>query len=273
MIEHGIRNMSMLVNGQPQAIAGANELYAGLFSKYDIGSPSADVTGLVSSFDRGGQVTVQPALGPAVMVRLSDTTPVALFGERVRSGQLDLASKVTIRYALPGGNASRVTVLAGNTLPEDSSLQLALSAGRGEVQGTLVDTGTTSGGVTILDDATGQQIALQSNGIAGSIDLASFPDGAGVFARYNPDSYLLLDLEPAPLAGGEEWVSGVVHSYIPKISDGNLTIRTPDGRLHSFTHNPETVIRRDGLNVSINDVRLGGAAQYQSAHAGHIRGG
>jgi len=88
LVEHGVRNLSMLVNGRREAMAEANAFYAGLFSKHDIGTPSADVTGLVSSIDSGsGQVTVQPDSGPSVMVKLSDTTQVALFGERVRSGQ------------------------------------------------------------------------------------------------------------------------------------------------------------------------------------------
>ena len=268
LVEHGVRNISMLVNGRLEAIAKANELYADLFSRHHVGAPSADVTGLVSSIDSGaGQVTVQPDSGPAVMVKLSGSTPVALLGERVRSGQLDLASRVTVRYTLAGGDASRVAVLAGNTLPSDSSIQLALSAGRGEVQGTLVEVGANSATITILNRATGQRISLLTAGAAvlrnGSpAALESNLGGANVFARFNPDSYRLLELElaepgfGAPL-GGEELVSGVVHSFIPKVVNGNLTIRTPDGQLRSFTHNADTVIRREGLHVPINEVRLG----------------
>ncbi len=261
LVEHGVRNISTLVDGRTEAVANAKEFYAALFSKHGVGALSADVTGLVLSLDSSaGEVTVQPASGQAVMVKLSATTPVALFGERVRSGQLDLASRVTVRYALASGNASRVTVLAGNTMPGDSSLQLALSAGRGEVQGTLVEMGADSATVTILDDATGQRISFLisgSPGAAGAVGLDSFVEGSHVFARYDPASYLLLDLEPASSLDGEELVSGVVQSFIPKIAEGNLTIRTPDGRLRSFTHRAETVIRRDGLRVSINEVRLG----------------
>ena len=123
-------------------------------------------------------------------------------GERVRSGQLDLASRVTVRYTLAGGDASRVAVLAGNTLPSDSSIQLALSAGRGEVQGTLVEVGANSATITILNRATGQRISLLTAGAAvlrnGSpAALESNLGGANVFARFNPDSYRLLELELA----------------------------------------------------------------------------
>ncbi|MCH8296528.1 MAG: hypothetical protein IH873_00540 [Chloroflexi bacterium] len=268
LAEHGVRNLSMLVNGQPyegrrEAIASADEVYAKLFSKHRIGAPSADVTGLVTSIDSGtGQVTVQPTSGPAVMVRISDTTPVALFGERVRSGQLDLASRVTVRYALSGNDASRVAVMAGNTLPGDSSIQLAVSAGRGEVQGTLIDIGAKAAIITILDRATGKQISLQTAGTTvfrnGSpTNLDSVMAGTNVFARFDPGSYRLLELDIFEPLRSEELVSGVVHSFIPKVADGNLTIRTPDGQLRRFTHNADTLIRRDGLRVSINEVRLG----------------
>ena len=53
LVEHGVRNISMLVNGRLEAIAKANELYADLFSRHHVGAPSADVTGLVSSIDSG----------------------------------------------------------------------------------------------------------------------------------------------------------------------------------------------------------------------------
>jgi len=92
--------------------------------------------------------------------------------------------------------------------------------------------------------------------------LETFSEGASVFARFDPDSHRLLELElvepgfGAPL-NSEELVSGVVQSFIPKIAIGNLTIRTPDGRLLSFTHHTETIIRRDGLQVPITQVRVG----------------
>ena len=184
LVEHGVRNLSMLSSSNSGAMADANEFYAGLFSEHNLGVPSADVTGLVSSIDSvTGEVGVQPESGPSVMVRLSEATTVALFGERVKSGQLDLASRVTVRYALNGGSASRVTVLAGDSLPTDSSMHLALSAGKGEAQGTLTNIGSRPATITILDPATGQQIALQTGGVA---QVGSFSEGASVFARFNP---------------------------------------------------------------------------------------
>ena len=278
LAEHGVRNLSMLVNGQPydgwqDAMAKADEAYTRLFSEHHIGAPSADVTGLVTSIATSMDatssamlITVQPASGQAVMVKMSDTTPVALFGERIKSGQLDLASRITVRYAISGNRANRVTVMAGNTLSNDSSAQLAARAGRGEVQGTLMDVRATASFISILDQATGQPISLHTVGQAprasvyrngAPADLDSSMEGSNVFARFDPASHRLLELESLPPLRDEELVSGVVHSFIPKFADGNLTIRTTDGRFRSFTHHAGTAIRRDGLRVSIQDVRLG----------------
>ena len=268
LAEHGVGNLTMLVDSQPydateNALKVAGEFYAKVFSENQIGAPSADVTGLVTSIDSAkGQITVQPVSGQPVMVKISANTPVALFGERVKSGQLDLASRITIRYSISGNNASRVTVMAGNTLSKVSAAQLAATAGRGEVQGVLMDVGPETQVTIMVDRATGEKISLQTagsavlrNGMTAKLDPSM--EGSEVFARFDPISYRLLELESLTPARNEELVSGVVQSFIPKVSDGNLTIRTPDGRLRSFTHNTDTAIRRDGLRVFIQDVKVG----------------
>ena len=268
LAEHGVGNLTMLVDSQPYdategALKGAGEFYAKVFSENQIGTPSADVTGLVTSIDSAnGQITVQPVSGQPVMVKISANTPVAFFGERVKSGQLDLASRITIRYSISGNNASRVTVMAGNTLSKVSAAQLAATAGWGEVQGVLTDVGPETQVTIMVDRATGEQISLQTAGSAVlrngmTVKLDPSMEGSEVFARFDPISYRLLELESLTPARNEELVSGVVQSFIPKVADGNLTIRTPDGRLRSFTHNTDTAIRRDGLWVFIQDVKVG----------------
>jgi len=274
LAEHGVRNISMLLNSQPyeewqDTVSAAEDAYAKSFSAHYIGVPSADVTGLVTSIatSLGASstklITVQPASGQAVMVKLSDSTPIALFGERIKSGQLDLASRITVRYAIEGNDANRVTIMAGNTLSRESSAQLAAIAGRGEAQGVLMNAGGLDSVVTIMVDRdSGHQVSLQSAGAAiyrnGSpVALNPTMEGSNVFARFDPASYRLLELELVTPSFGEELVSGVVHSFIPKFADGNLTIRTPDGQMRSFTHRADTPIRRDGLRVSIHYVRPG----------------
>jgi hypothetical protein len=57
---------------------------------------------------------------------------------------------------------------------------------------------------------------------------------------------------------------GVVHSFLPKKKEevgeplpGNLFVLTIDDEVLALHHTRETVIRRDGRQVSINEVRLG----------------
>jgi len=273
LAEHGVSNISMLFNNQEfegvqEAIEQADEVYTRNFSEHHIGPPAADVTGLVTAIATSigtsatRLITVQPDSGQPVKVKISGNTPVAIFGERIKSGQLDLASRITVRYGIVGNNASRVTVMAGNTLPEDASIQLAELASRGEIQGTLLEVAPTAAVVTILDSNTGQQVSLLlseatiiRNGRA--MELTSSMEGASVAARFDPGSYRLMELESVPNQRNLETVSGVVHSFIPKVARGNLTIRMADGQLRQFSHDANTQIRREGLNASIHDVRLG----------------
>ena len=117
--------------------------------------------------------------------------------------------------------------------------------------------------ISIMEDkATGGQISLRSDGAAifrngAPIELESSLEGSNVFARFDPATYQLLEMESLSLSSNEDLVSGVVHSLIPKFADGNITIQTTDGQMRTFTHHANTAIRRDGLRVSIQDVRPG----------------
>ena len=197
------------------------------------------------------------------MVKLADDTPITLSGDRIKSGQLDLASRVTIRYSVIGSIANHVTVMAGNALSLESSAQLAAIATQGEVQGLLTDVIDPELMVSILvNRQTGHRMSLRSkgalifdNGIP--VELNSSLVGSDVFARFDPTTYQMLEMESLKLSLGEEFISGVVDSYIPKFANHNLTIRTIDGQRRTLTHHPNTVIRRNGMHVSIHDIRPG----------------
>ena len=272
--EHGVNNISMLLDQQPTkslqtSMKSAEETYTRLFSQHHIGPPSADVTGLITSIATSigtsstKLITVQPKLGQPVMVKLSENTPITVFGGSIKSGQLDLASRITARYSINENYASKITVMSGNTLSFESSAQLAAISGQGEVQGILMDVIDSELLVSIMvDQETGRQISLRSeealvfrNGTL--IELDASLEGSNVFAWFDPTTYRLLEMESLDLATDEKLVAGVVHSFIPKYANGNVTIRTIDGKIRTFTHHADTVIRRDGLRVSIHHVRPG----------------
>ena len=263
LAEHSAGHLSILSALDAGSLAAAKQLYSQVLTKHRAGKPSADITGMVTSMNSATrQITVQLEQGGPVTVRIAETTPVALFGERVRSGQLDLASRVSVRYELDSGDASKVSVLAGNTLQNDVGVQLAQAAEMGEVLGTLLKIGQWGASVTIREAVTGQQSTLDATGASVSengrpAELTGAMEGRTVVARFDPESFQLLEMESLHLGAGEELLSGVVHSFIPKVTEGNLTIRTVSGQLRSFTHNPKSLIRRDGLQVSIDAVRVG----------------
>ncbi len=78
-----------------------------------------------------------------------------------------------------------------------------------------------------------------------------------VTAIFQPDSLELIELDSQAGVGDSPPVRGVIHRFVAKALPGNLSIMTKDGKIRSFTRTGETVVRRDGRRVSINEVRLG----------------
>ena len=274
LVEHGVRNLSILLDQQPHedwkdTVTSAEEIYTQMYSKHYIGSPSAEVTGLITSISKSlgsnstKLITVHPASGQPVTVKISENTPVALSDKRVKSRELDLASRVTVRYSTKGNDAHKVTVMAGNTLSLESSTRLAAIADEGEVYGLLIGVIDSELVVSILmDQEKDRQISLRSdeaivfrNGMP--IKLDSSLEGSKVFAWFDPSTYQLIEMESLDLAIDEYLVSGVIHSFSPKFANGNFTMRTIEGQMRTFTHDSDTAIRRDGRRVSIHYVRPG----------------
>ena len=56
---------------------------------------------------------------------------------------------------------------------------------------------------------------------------------------------------------GEAALSGLVHSFIAKVVPNNFSILTLDKEVLIFNHTAETIVRRNGRQVSINEVEVG----------------
>ena len=78
-----------------------------------------------------------------------------------------------------------------------------------------------------------------------------------VVASFDPDSLSIIKLEELPLASDQSTVSGVVHSFIAKAVPDNFAILTAQAEVEILSHTADTVIHRDGRQVSINEVRVG----------------
>ena len=275
-----------------QKLETSREAYASVLSRSGAGKPRAEVAGIVTSIDDPGQrIIIEPHGLDIVEVAITDRTslwrvPAGLtnaraeiwlrgepdtrsyverFGGReIQITQLDVANRVRVWYELETGSATRILVLPGESLPSrltDGLLSLAL---QGEAKGAIVGLNLNSPApiVAIEDEISGIVIYLSvspdstigSNGLP--IELSSLLDTL-VTTSYDPESLTIIELNQLTPADSQATVHGVVHSFISKVRPGNFLILTLEGQLKVFNHTENTVIKRDGRRVSINEVRLG----------------
>lgn len=245
----------------------AQDGYARSLARYGAGRPSARVSGIVASIDAGRRrLTIEPpGLAPVELAVTSDTK-IKLRGKAVGFGQLDLANRVEARYELETHSASRITVLAGETLARRPARVLLATVDRGQVTGTVSGLDLPYTGpprITIRDSVTNATMTLvvspETVILAGGIpaELGRKILDATVTAIFDPESLGLIEIDTLATEPGQEPLSGVVHSFVSKIAPGNFSMLTRRGEVQRFTLTGETVIRRDGRRVSINEVRLG----------------
>ena len=275
-----------------QELEAAEAAYGSALSRSGTTRPKLEVTGLVTSIDRSTQsIIIEPFGLDEVEITMTDLTSlwrvpagvsegtkeswlrgapetrtyVRRFGGReIRFDQLDVASRVRVWYALETNSANRVLVLPGESLPDrqaDALLSLSL---QGVAQGSVTGVNLMSMPpiVTVQDELSGIELDLIVT--AGStITVETVPTelsslaGASVAVSYDPASLSIIELDELTMANDEATVHGLVHSFISKVLPGNFSILTISAEILVFNHREQTVIRRDGRRVSINEVRLG----------------
>ena len=252
-----------------EQLAGAQSAYAQGMFRFGAGKPSATVAGIVTSIDLERKLmTVQPSRLPPVQIIIDGATAIKFQGRDIPFSQLDLANRVQARYHLESQTASRVLVSAGATLDNTAARVLLATVDPGEVTGSVikVDLDTSYNAlprITIRDSASRSTVTL--NVLPESVVLAdSFPANLSkdlldtkVTATFHPESLELIELDSQAVGGENQPVRGVIHRFVAKALPGNLAVMTHDGEIRSFTRTGETVVRRDGRQVSINEVRLG----------------
>ena len=242
----------------------AKDTYATSLARFKAGRPTAQISGLVTSIDpTRRRVTVQPSTQPAVSLVVTDNTEINLRGSKIRFGQLDLAHRVVARYELDSQNASRITVVT-ETLGTEPAQALLAAEDPGMITGTIIDTDLSLYGesrITIRHAATQvtvslvvpKQSAVLVEGRRSNLNRSLL--GAKVNVIYDPDSLQSIELDTLPGDSGRKPLSGVVHGSNSK--RGDLTVLTQEGLLRNFTRNNQTIIRRDGRQVSFTEIRLG----------------
>ncbi|MCH7940247.1 MAG: hypothetical protein IID13_10970, partial [Candidatus Marinimicrobia bacterium] len=240
--------------------------YAGAMTRFRAGTPSMQVSGIISGIDGQRQrLTVDSPGLASTEVAVDSDSSIMFRGRRLLFRDLDLGHRVTVRYDLNTGTAMWIAVSGGEVLASELADVLLPMARSGEIAGAVIAVDTQDGGVetiTIEDRATGRPMALIV--AAESLILpVDEPDELGsllylqVAASFDPGSLSIIKLEELPLESDQSTVSGVVYSFIGKVLSGNFSILTAQGEVATFSHTADTVIHRDGRQVSITEVRVG----------------
>ena len=181
---------------------------------------------------------------------------------------------MTATYDPESGLSSRVAAFSSPRLEEDLARSLAALAENGEMAGTvsLVDLKDQSRSVYIQDQNTGGTVIFlappDSQTIIDGLPsaLSTGITGRAVFVLFDQDSGEIIELSTRDPSVGQATVSGVVSSFVSKVFPGNVTILTPQGELMTFSHDQETVIRRDGRRISVSDVKMGDLVRPNTGH-------
>ena len=252
-----------------ERLTEAQNAYARGMSRFGAGKPSATVSGIVTSIGLERKLlTVQPSRLPAVQVIIDGATAIRFQGRDISFSRLDLANRVQVRYDLESRTASRILVSAGATLDRTTAQELLTTVDPGAVNGPIIqlDLDTSYDAlprITIRDSASQATVTL--NVLPESVLLVDgSPTRLGkelldtkVTAIFQPDSLELIELDSQAGVGDSPPVRGMIHRFVAKVLPGNLSIMTKDGEIRSFTRTGDTVVRRNGRRVSINEVRLG----------------
>ena len=241
--------------------------YAAGLTRFGARPPSAQVTGVITSIDeQRRRITVAPRQRDAVEVAIADGATIDFRGRELGLGQLDLASRVSVRYDLETKSAIKVVVLGGETLPSGLENVLRSMAAEGVAFGVIVDVGEQGpeGKTVVVRDAdSGKVLTLLStrNSVISAggqpTELGKDRSGAKVAVSFDPRTSRIEELDLLALGPSEAAVSGVVHTFVAKTFPGNFSILTPAGTVRTFNRTADTVIRREGQRVSISEVRLG----------------
>ena len=241
--------------------------YAASLTRFGARPPSVQVTGVITSIDdQGRRIVVAPRQRVAVEVAIPGGATIDFQGRALGREQLDLASRVSVRYDLETQSAIKVVVLGGETLPSGLEDVLLTMASEGVAFGEIVDVGKQGpeGKTVVVRDANSGKVltllsARKSVISAGGqpAELGKDRSGAQAAVSFDPETSEIKELDFLALGLSEATVSGAVHTFAAKTFPGNFSILTPGGTVRTFNRTADTLIRKEGRRVSISEVRLG----------------
>ena len=252
----------------------AQESYAPVLSRFDAGSPSAEVSGIITFVGSLNQpVTIQPPGLDQVDVSITTDTSIRFQGQEIGFNLLQLGNRVIAQYDLATQTSSRILVLPGERLDQGVAEGLLRTVGSGEATGVIIDVDPDLVPPRVTIDLTEP---LGAEPLTLSLSAASVIRADGdqvqldailgnlVSVGFVLETLEVIEIDTLTITPGQESVSGVVHSFIPKTKEDlseplpyNFSILTPDGEVRNLNHTKDTIIRRDGRQLDITRVRVG----------------
>ncbi len=286
LADNSARHLSLLQEVSQRVPPGAREgilsrwrqeeeQHTRVLSRWDVGKLSAEVSGVISALDgERRRVTIAPPDLEPVEVSIDSATRIQAQGRDLRWDSLGVGDRALTRYDLQTRAASRILVLPPASLQPGIADILLPMVGNGELTGVVtgVSAGASAATVTIRPTAPTGAAPLTFTVLASSaiwVDGRRAELGAAlgrpVSVSFDPAARALVELDTlSPEDPKQKAAWGVVHSFLPKKKEdlgeplpGNFFVITIDDEVLALHHTRETVIRRDGRQVSINEVRLG----------------
>ncbi len=230
---------------------------------FDLGPALVRLVGVVELVDALQRIAlVTPEDGEQVEILITDDTRILLGGSQVGLERLLLGHRVKATYDPDTGEGHFIEIFIGVKLQPKQEQQLLALAKEGEAEGaaTAIFPTTTPPRLTLLT-STGDTLTL-TVGPTTQIEVrgieASLQDivlNARLKARYNPSTLQAILIETFDIVSGESFSQGVMQSFNRKT--GDVQVIQPDGATLLLKLTPNTIIEKDGLKVTISEVKLG----------------
>ena len=255
--------------------------YDAILSAFGLDSHTVEVTGVIEEVDPdGGLVFVSPVEGTPVELNVTDETEISVFGRAARIQNLKIGHQIGAVHDPISGQAISANVFFPS-LREDLVRSLLLQARDTQIRGVIIQAEASSlvirlASGEIVDLTVTPNTAIKVEGE--SVSLSGLDRVLPVTAVYDPATMNILTVDQNDGRPGQDFVSGVVTSFIPKIQPGiiipgsdevgNLLISTIDGGVITLSITDATIIEVEGERLSIDAVKVGDLVRPASRYDG-----
>ena len=251
-----------------QTLESTRQSYESLLASFDLGKPLVRLSGVIQDFDRiQGILDVAPGEGSNVKLTLTPDTEIKLFGDDALPDNLEAGQRIQATFELDTRSARSIKVLFPS-LADSLAQTLLPQVTFGELEGSLnqvdLDADPPTAEITLDSGGEFSLTILSENLVA---EIAQLGELVPVKVLYDPNTLELLDIEETDLGPFDDFISGVVKEFIPKIregiripgnlEDGNIVIATRGGDELTLSITDDTIIEANGLRMTLGAVNLG----------------